>query len=423
MIDLKLLRENPDLVRRAVADRGDQADVEKIIQLDAARRRGIVDLENLRQERNRLSEEVGRRKKQGEAADDLARRSRELGEKIKVVEENQKRIEIEFEQLIQFLPNLPHVSVPVGKGAEHNRFIRGLDKPPVYDFRPLPHWEIGEALDIIDLKRSVKVAGSRFILLKGAAAGLERALINFFLDLHTGRHGYQEIVPPVLNNPNALYGTGQLPRLAEEMYRCATDDFYLAPTAEVPVTNMHQGEIILEKDLPLCYVACTSCFRREAGSYGREVRGITRVHQFNKVELVKFATPETGYEEFEKLLSDAETAVKMLQLPYRILLLCTGDMTSAAAKTYDIEVYAPGMEEWLEVSSVSCYEQYQARRGQIRYRKTAGGVDYVYTINGSGLALPRTLIAILEHYQTADGRIRIPEVLQPYLSKREYLVP
>lgn len=423
MIDLKLLRENPDLVRRAVANRGDQAEVEKIIQLDAARRRGIVELENLRQERNRLSEEVGRRKKQGEAADDLARRSRELGEKIKAVEESQKRLEIEFEQLVQFLPNLPHASVPVGKGAEHNRLVRGLDGPPVYDFKPLPHWEIGEALDIIDLKRSVKVAGSRFILLKGAAAGLERALINFFLDLHTNQHGYREIVPPVLNNPNALYGTGQLPRLAEEMYRCAADDFYLAPTAEVPLTNMHQGEILMEKDLPLGYVACTPCFRREAGSYGREVRGLTRVHQFNKVELVKFATPETGYEEFEKLLSDAEAAVKMLQLPYRILLLCTGDMTSAAAKTYDIEVYAPGMEEWLEVSSVSCYEQYQARRAQIRYRKTTGGVDYVYTINGSGLALPRTLIAILEHYQTADGRVRIPEVLRPYLSEREYLVP
>lgn len=423
MIDLKLLRENPELVRRAVADRGDPADVDKIIELDAIRRKGIVDLEALRQERNRLSEEVGRRKKKGEAVDDLAARSRELGENLKAVEENQKTVEIEFERLAQFLPNIPHASVPVGKGNEHNRFVRGLKETPGYDFKPLPHWEIGEALDIIDLKRSVKVAGSRFILLKGAGAALERALINFFLDLHTREHGYREVVPPVLNNPNALFGTGQLPRLADEMYKCAVDDLYLAPTAEVPVTNMHQGEILPEKDLPLRYTAYTPCFRREAGSYGKDVRGITRVHQFNKVELVKFTTPETGYEEFEKLLGDAETAVKMLGLPYRILLLCTGDMTSASAKTYDIEIYAPGMGEWLEVSSVSCYEQYQARRGQIRYRKTTGGVDYVYTINGSGLATPRTFIGIVEHYQTADGRIRIPAVLRPYLDNREYLVP
>ncbi len=423
MIDLKILRENPDLVRRTVADRGDSADVEKVIELDAIRRKGIVDLETLRQERNRLSEEVGRCKKKGETVDDLAARSREIGEKLKAVEENQKQVEIEFERLAQFLPNIPHASVPVGKGNEHNRFVRGLSAPPTYDFKPLPHWEIGEALDIIDLKRSVKVAGSRFILLKGAGAALERALINFFLDLHTRRHGYREVMPPVLNNPGALFGTGQLPRLADEMYKCAADDLYLAPTAEVPVTNMHQSEILAEKDLPLRYAAYTPCFRREAGSYGKDVRGITRVHQFNKVELVKFTTPETGYDEFEKLLGDAETAAKMLGLPYRILLLCTGDMTSAAAKTYDIEIYAPGMGEWLEVSSVSCYEQYQSRRGQIRYRKATGGVDYVYTINGSGLALPRTFISIVEHCQTADGRIRVPEVLRPYLEGREYLVP
>lgn len=423
MIDLKLLRERPDLVRRAVADRGDPADVDKIIELDARRRKGIVELEALRQERNNLSEEVGRRKKKGEAVDDLAARSRELGEKLKAVEEDQKTLEIEFERLVQYLPNLPHASVPAGQGAGQNRFVRGLAEPPAYDFKPLPHWEIGEALDIIDLKRSVKVAGSRFILLKGAAAALERALINFFLDLHTRRHGYREIVPPVLNNPNALYGTGQLPRLADEMYRCAADDLYLAPTAEVPLTNMHQGEILAEQDLPLRYAACTACFRREAGSYGKDVRGITRVHQFNKVELVKLTTPQTGYDEFEGLLADAETAVRLLGLPYRILLLCTGDMTPAAAKTYDIEVYAPGMGEWLEVSSVSCYEQYQARRGQVRYRKAAGGVDYVYTINGSGLALPRTIIGLVEHGQTADGRILVPEALRPYLEGREYIGP
>jgi seryl-tRNA synthetase len=423
MIDLKILKENPDLVRNAVKNRGDPVDVEKIIELDLVRRKGIIELEALRKERNRLSEEVGRMKKQGQTAAELTDKAKKISEEVKAVEERQKSVEIEFEKLVQFLPNLPHESVPVGKGGPDNKFVRGLKEPPKYDFKPLPHWEIGEALDVLDLKRSAKISGSRFILLKGAGASLERALINFFLDLHVNEHGYREIMPPVLNNPAALYGTGQLPRLTDEMYRCRDDEFYLAPTAEVPVTNMHQGEILAEKDLPIRYAAYTPCFRREAGSYGKEVRGITRVHQFNKVELVKFATPETGYREFEMLLANAETAVKRLGLPYRILLLCTGDMTSAAAKTYDIEIYAPGMAEWLEVSSVSCYEQYQARRGQIRYRKTTGGVDYVYTINGSGLALPRIWIGIMENGQTPEGKVRIPEALRPYLGGKEYLEP
>jgi seryl-tRNA synthetase len=415
VIDLKLLRENPDRIRNAVKNRGDKIDIEKIIVLDVGRRKGIADLETLRKERNLLSEEVGKLKKQGKNADELTEKAKKVGEQVKAVEEKQKEIEFEFEKLVQYLPNIPHDTVPVGKGGENNKFVRGLKEPPQYDFKPMPHWEIGEALDILDLKRSAKVSGSRFILYKGAGAALERALINFFLDLHTREHGYREIIPPVLNNPAALYGTGQLPRLADDMYRCRDDEFYLAPTAEVPVTNLHQDEILSEQELPIKYAACTPCFRREAGSYGKEVRGVTRVHQFNKVELVKFATPDAGYDEFEKLLTDAENVVKRLELPYRILLLCTGDMTSAAAKTYDIEIYAPGMAEWLEVSSVSCYEQFQARRGQIRYRKTAGGVDYVYTINGSGLALPRTWIGIVENYQTRDGKIRIPPVLQPYL--------
>jgi len=421
MIDLKILRENPDLIRGAVKNRGDSVDVEKIVELDVVRRKGIVDLEALRKERNRLSEEVGKLKKQGKNADELTEKAKKIGEEVKAIEERQKAVEIEFEKLVQWLPNIPHESVPVGKSGPDNLFVRGLKEPPAYDFKPLPHWEFAEALDILDLKRSAKISGSRFILLKGPGAALDRALINYFLDLHTREHGYREILPPVLNNPAALYGTGQLPRLTGEMYKCRDDELYLAPTAEVPVTNMHQGEILPEKELPIRYAAYTPCFRREAGSYGKEVRGITRVHQFNKVELVKFATPETGYDEFEKLLTDAETAVKRLGLPYRILLLCTGDMTSAAAKTYDIEIYAPGMGEWLEVSSVSCYEQYQARRGQIRFRKATGGVDYVFTINGSGLALPRTWIGILENYQTKDGRVRIPEVLRPYLGDKEYL--
>jgi len=347
-------------------------------------------------------------------------KAKKTGEEIKQAEQEFKGIEAKFNEQVSFLPNIPHASVPVGHGSESNVVVRGLKEPPKYDFKPLPHWDIGEGLGILDQKRAVKLSGSRFILYTGIGAQLERALINFFLDTHTTKHGYKEIMPPVLNNTDSLYGTGQLPRLASEMYKCEVDDLYLIPTAEVPLTNMHREETIPEKELPICYVAYTPCFRREAGSYGKEVRGITRVHQFNKVELVKYTTVETGYDEFEKLLDDAEDIVKLLQLPYRILLLCTGDMTSASAKTYDIEVYAPGMGEWLEVSSVSCYEQYQARRAGIRYRKTTGGSDFVYTINGSGLATPRVFIGILEHFQTKDGRIKIPDALQPYMN-REYI--
>jgi seryl-tRNA synthetase len=420
MIDLKTLRENPDLVRAAIKNRGDKIDLEEIIQLDVKRRQVITRIDNLRKDRNDISEEVGKLKKQGKDAAALMEKAKKTGEEIKQAEQEFKDIEAKFNEQVSFLPNIPHASVPVGHGSESNVVVRGLKEPPKYDFKPLPHWDIGEGLGILDQKRAVKLSGSRFILYTGIGAQLERALINFFLDTHTTKHGYKEIMPPVLNNTDSLYGTGQLPRLASEMYKCETDDLYLIPTAEVPLTNMHREETIPEKELPICYVAYTPCFRREAGSYGKEVRGITRVHQFNKVELVKYTTVETGYDEFEKLLSDAEDIVKLLQLPYRILLLCTGDMTSASAKTYDIEVYAPGMGEWLEVSSVSCYEQYQARRAGIRYRKTTGGSDFVYTINGSGLATPRVFIGILEHYQTKDGRIRIPDVLRPYMN-REYI--
>ena len=341
--------------------------------------------------------------------------ARALAEEIKEKEEKQRALESKFAELISWLPNIPHESVPIGEGAEANKFIRGLKTAPKPSFRVLPHWEICEALGMLDLKRAARIAGSRFILYRGMGALLERALINFFLDFHTQEHGYTEVFPPVLNTAECLYGTGQLPKLESDMYRCRDDEFYLAPTAEVPLNNMHQGEIIPEKNLPAKYVAYTPCFRREAGSYGKEVRGITRVHQFNKVELVKHTTPDQGYEEFEKMLSDAEAMVKQLELPYRIMLLCTGDMTFASAITYDIEVYSPGMDEWLEVSSISCYEQYQARRANIRYRTAGKGTDFVYTMNGSGLATPRTFIAIVENYQTEDGRIRIPGALKKYM--------
>uniref|UniRef100_A0A7C4XVV8 Serine--tRNA ligase n=1 Tax=candidate division WOR-3 bacterium TaxID=2052148 RepID=A0A7C4XVV8_UNCW3 len=421
MIDIKILRENPEIIRKALISRGEDFNLDELIEIDMVRRRLITEIDNLRKERNQISQEVGKLKREKKDAKELLERARSLGEKIKENEDKLKEIEEKFFQLFLLLPNIPHPSVPIGETSRDNKFIRGLREPPEYDFKPLPHWEVCEALDILDIKRAPKISASRFILYKGLGAKLERALINFFLDLHTRKHGYKEIFPPILNNPNCFLGTGQLPRLESEMYKCRDDNFFLIPTAEVPLTNIHRDEIILEKELPICYVAYTPCFRREAGSYGKEVRGITRVHQFNKVELVKYATPGTGYEEFEKLLCDAEEAVKLLGLPYRIMLLCTKDMTYASAKTYDIEVYAPGMGEWLEVSSVSCYEQYQARRAMIRYRASTGEVDYVYTINGSGLATPRTFIGIVENYQTKDGRIKIPEVLIPYMDGREYI--
>lgn len=415
MIDLKLLRENPELIRMTLQKRGAELDLDEIIKLDKNRRACITELQELKKQRNALSEEIGKLKRQANKPEELMEQARTLAEGVKTKENDCRKIEERFAELVQWLPNIPNESVPVGSGAESNRFVRGLKAAPKPGFEVLPHWEICEALDMLDLKRAPKISGSRFILYKGMGALLERALINFFLDLHTTKHGYTEIFPPVLNPTHCLYGTGQLPKLESDMYRCHDDEFYLSPTAEVPLTNLHREEILPGKMLPIKYVAYTPCFRREAGSYGKEVRGITRVHQFNKVELVKYTAPEHGYAEFEKLLEDAEAAVKALELPYRIMLLCTGDMTFASAITYDIEVYSPGMDEWLEVSSISCYEQYQARRANIRYRKSGKGVDFVYTMNGSGLATPRTFIAIVENFQTEDGRIKIPAVLKKYM--------
>jgi seryl-tRNA synthetase len=421
MIDTKLLREDPGAIRAALEKRGVDFDLDGLLELDAKRRASITEIQQLKQERNALSEQVGKYKKTGKDARDLMDKAKKFGTQIKDMEDSQKKLENEFAERICWLPNIPHDSVPIGTAGSDNVYVRGLKDPPQRSYQTLPHWEIGEALDILDLKRAAKIAGSRFFVLKGPGARLERALINFFLDLHTKEHGYTEILPPVLNNQECLYGTGQLPKLEEDMYKCKDDALYLCPTAEVPLTNLHRDEILPEKELPKKYVAYTPCFRREAGSYGKDVRGIKRVHQFDKVELVKYATPEHGYEEFEGLLRDAEKAAQLLDLPYRIMLLCTGDMTFASAKTYDIEVYSYGMEEWLEVSSVSIYEQYQARRANIRCRSTTGKTDHIHTMNGSGLALPRVVIAILENYQTEDGRIKIPDALQPYMDNKNYL--
>ncbi len=415
MIDLRLLRDDPEKIRAALKKRNSDINLDKIIDIDIQRRACMTEIQEQKSKRNTLSQKIAKLKNEGDEPEKLMEQARALSDEIKKKEETLRDIEHEFEDAVQWLPNIPNEKVPVGTGPEANKFVRGLTKAPEPDFEVLPHWDICEALDILDLKRASKISGSRFILYKGQGALLERALINFFLDLHTTKHGYTEIFPPVLNPSECLYGTGQLPKLESDMYRCRDDAFYLTPTAEVPLTNMHREEILLEKQLPLSYVAYTPCFRREAGSYGKEVRGITRVHQFNKVELVKYAMPDNGYNAFEKMLADAEATVKALELPYRIMLLCTGDMTFASAITYDIEVYAPGMKEWLEVSSISCYEQYQARRANIRYRRSGKGVDFVYTMNGSGLATPRTFIAIVENYQTENGCIRIPDVLKKYM--------
>jgi seryl-tRNA synthetase len=421
MIELKLLKDNPDIIRRALESRGEDLDLDALVALDHKRRNSITEIQNMKKEQNTLSEKVGQLKRDNRVADDLMTQARTLSDRIKEREQTLRDIEQEFADQVRWIPNIPHESVPIGTTNADNLYIRGLKQPPVPDFDVLPHWEIAEALDILDLKRAAKISGSRFIMYKKEGALLERALIQFFLDMHTQKHGYEEISPPVLNTRDCMYGTGQLPKLESDMYRCRDDELYLSPTSEVQLTNMHRDEILLEKQLPICYTAYTPCFRKEAGSYGKDVRGIKRVHQFNKVELVKYTTPETGYDEFEKLLSDAEEAVRALELPYRIMLLCTGDMTFASAKTYDIEIYSVGMKEWLEVSSVSIYEQYQARRANIRYRPQHGKVDYVYTMNGSGLATPRVFIALLENYQTKDGRIRIPDRLRCYMNNQEFI--
>jgi len=420
VIDLKLLKEQPDTIRQALERRGDDLDLEAIIQLDALRRKGITEIEQLKQERNVLSDKIAELRRQNKDAGHFVEQAKDIGQMIKTKEQDHRKIAETFGELASWIPNIPHSSVPTGSDSGSNVFVRGLKDLPQTDFDVLPHWEIGTALDILDLKRASKISGSRFIVFKGKGAALERALINFFIDLHTRQHGYTEIAPPVLNTAACLFGTGQLPKLESDMYSCQ-DGLYLCPTAEVPLTNLHRDEIIPAKELPLKYVAYTPCFRKESGSYGKDVKGIKRVHQFDKVELVKYTSPESGYEEFEKLLSDAETAVRLLGLPYRIMLLCTKDMTFASAKTYDIEVYAQGVKEWLEVSSISMYEQFQARRAQIRFRPARGSVDYVFTMNGSGLALPRIFIAILENYQTQEGKIRIPDALRPYLDDKDYL--
>ncbi len=423
MLDWKWVRENKDFVRRALETRNSSPELlEEILAVDEKRRGLQREVDELKAKKNQLSKNVGACKKEGKDPAPLLREIEGIAVTIEKLDRELKEIEKIWEEKLLFLPNLPHHTVPVGRSEEENVEVRRWGEPRRFDFSPRPHWEIGEELGILDFERGAKVASSRFTVLWGQGALLERALINFMLDLHTEQHGYKEVFPPFLVNTKTMIGTGQLPKFYEDLYHCQ-DDLHLIPTAEVPVTNLHAGEILEEEDLPLSYVAYTACFRREAGSYGKDVRGLIRQHQFNKVELLKFAHPESSYEELESLVHDAEMVLQLLGLPYRVVALCTGDLGFAAAKTYDLEVWLPSQGRYREISSCSNFEDFQARRANIRFRSASGKVAYVHTLNGSGVAVGRTLLAILENYQEKDGTVVIPEVLRRYMHGLELLIP
>jgi seryl-tRNA synthetase len=424
MLDLKYIRENPQVVKDAVEAKGENCDIDAILSLDEKRRELISEKESLEAEKNRVSKEVSIAKKQGQDVSGLIADMRLVGKKITILVDSLRDTEQKLNDELLTVPNLPQPDVPVGKDETANKIIRYRGDKRNFDFKPRPHWEIGEIVGALDIPRGVKISGSGFYTLTGPGALLERALINFMLEMHTIEHGYMEVMIPYLAGEQAMMSTGQIPKLAEDMYDLPDDKLYLIPTAEVPVTNLHAGEILSLEQLPKYYCAFSPCFRREAGSYGKEVRGIVRVHQFHKVEMVKIVEPESSNEELDRLLADAEDVLKQLDLPYRVVLLSTGDLSFAATKCYDLEVYAPGMDSWLEVSSCSNYGSFQARRMNLRYRPQKGAKPvYLHTLNGSGLALPRTVIAILENYQQADGSVNIPEVLKPYMRGAERIEP
>lgn len=413
MLDLKFVRENAGLVREKLAQRGVAFDLDKVLELDGERRRLVVDIEQWRREKKSLSRQV--RDKPAEAQDQVTK-SREISTALKEGEDRLQNVERELNNLLLVLPNLPHTSVPPGKSPEENAEVRRWGKPRTFDAEPRPHWEIGEDLGILDLPRAARLAGARFPLLKGKGALMERALINFMLDLHVREHGYTEVFPPLMVSEESMVGTGQLPKFAHELFKTADDPYWLIPTAEVSVTNIHREEILEPGTLPLSYVAYTPCFRREAGTYGKDTRGIIRQHQFNKVELVKFSEPAQSYAALEQLTADAEVILQRLDLPYRTVALCTGDLGFAASKTYDLEVWFPTQTVYREVSSCSNFEDFQARRAAIRYRSAPGAkAEFVHTLNGSGIAIGRTWAAILENYQEPDGSVSVPRVLQPYM--------
>lgn len=418
MIDIKLVRENPELVKTGIANKNDKSSVDDILAVDLERREKVQLVEDLKSKRNSASQEIGKLKKAGENADEIMAEMKQVSEEIKQLDDELREINDKFQTLLQWVPNLPHSTTPVGKSAEDNVDVRTWTPEDFsfdMDFKPLDHIELGNKLGILDFERGAKISGSGFPVYMGKGATLERALISFMLDYHIEHHGYKEVLPPFVVNADSMYGTGQLPKMQDDMYHMERDELYLIPTSEVPITNLHRDEMLSEEQLPISYVAYSACFRREAGSYGKESKGFLRVHQFNKVEMVKIVKPETSYDELEKIVSDAEDILKELKIPYKILLLCSGDLSFAAAKCYDIETWSPAEDKWLEASSCSNFEDFQGRRANIRFkRKDAKKPEIAHTLNGSGLATSRLMVSILENYQTPEGKIIVPKVLQKY---------
>ena len=426
MLDLKFIRENQGVVKEALKNRGIKLDIDECLKLDEERRKLLVETEQLKYERNKANDDIASLMKENKNPKDIIGKMKVVSQKIADFDKKVEEIDQKIAKFIYVIPNIPDKSVPVG-GSEANKIVKSWGKTPTFDFNPRSHIELAELLGIISFGIASKITGSNFVLYMGMGARLERALINFMLDLHTKKHGYTEVFPPFLVNRKSMIGTGQLPKLEEDMYKLKDDDLFLIPTAEVPVTNIHANDVLEEARLPICYTAYTACFRREAGSYGKDTKGLIRVHQFDKVELVKFVRPESSFDELEKLLNDAEEVLQALNLPYRVILLATGDISFSAAKCYDIELYAPGADAYLEVSSCSNFTDFQARRANIKFKRTTKDgrrtTEFVHTLNGSGVALPRLVVAILENYQNKDGSVNIPKALVPYMDGMEVIKP
>ena len=423
MLDPKFIRSNPEAVRQGIRNKKlDEAALDEFLQADELWRGRLTEVDQLKALRNTVSEQISRMKRAGEDTSAEIARMREVSDRIKELDAEVRELEERVQNAALIIPNLPHESVPIGNDAKDNVIVREWGEAPKFSFEPVPHWDIATNLGLIDFERGAKLSGSGFILYTGLGARLERALLNFMLDFHASKHGYKEVFPPFVVNRACMIGTGQLPKFEFDMYRLPDDDLFLIPTAEVPVTNIHQGEILEGADLPIYFTAYTPCFRREAGAAGKDTRGLLRVHEFNKVEMVKLTKPETSYDELEKLTNDAEEVLRALGIQYRVVLLCTGDMSFQAAKTYDLEIWAAGVGQWLEVSSCSNYEEWQSRRANIRFRREPGAKpEFVHTLNGSGVALPRLVAALLENNQQADGSVIIPEVLRSYMGGVEVL--
>ena len=423
MLDLKFIRENPEIVKESLKNRNQKLDIDQLLKFDEERRKLLSEVEALKGQRNKANDEITILVKAKKNPKDVIDQMKGVSQKIAELDKKVEEVDQNIAKIVYIIPNIPDKSLPVG-GPENNKIVRSWGKNPTFDFNPKSHVELVENLGMVSFGRGTKISGSNFILYMGLGARLERALINFMLDLHTKKHGYKEVFPPFLVNRRSMTGTGQLPTLEDDMYHIEGEDLFLIPTAEVPVTNILSGETLDESELPVYFCAYSACFRKEAGSYGKETKGLIRVHQFDKVELVKFVKPETSFDELEKLVGDAEEVLQLLELPYRVVLLATGDISFSAAKCYDIELYAPGTDSYLEVSSCSCFTDFQARRANIRYRqKDTKKPAFVHTLNGSGVALARLVVAIVENYQDKDGNVRVPKALIPYMDGLEVIKP